>query len=476
MGANEAFQAALTIPVEGAEAGAGDRLRAMASRALGLARDVLYARDEAARVKRDALLAFVIRVASAAILYLSQVVLARWMGVHEYGVYVFVWTWVLVLGGLSALGFAGASLRLVPEYRERGEHSLIRGISWGGPLIAALAGSLVAGAGIAAIHLAGERLDGPYALPAMLILVALPLYALEDAMDGVARGHGWMALALVPPFILRPLLILAAMAGARLAGLELTAVTAAVAAVAAVWLAAIVQLVLVARRIRRETPSARPRTDARAWFRVSLPLVLVYACELAMQNTDVLVISRYMAPTDVGIYFAAAKTMSLILFVHYAVGSAVAARFSALNARGDRAGLQAFAREAAQWTFWPSLAAALLILALGQLLLSFFGPEFVAAFPVMLILVVGFLIRSAVGPADMLLSMAGEQKLCAALLVVMAGLNVALNLALVPSFGLVGAASATSTALAAGAVMSHLAAKRRLGVDMGVWRGCSGAA
>ncbi len=110
------------------------------------------------------------------------------------------------------------------------------------------------------------------------------------------------------------------------------------------------------------------------------------ASELALQNTDLLVISSYLTPADVGIYFAAAKTMSLILFVHFAVGSAVAQRFSALKARGDDAELRAFVKDAVNWTFWPSLAAALIILVLGLPLLSLFGSEFTSGYPVMFIL------------------------------------------------------------------------------------------
>src|SRR5437879_445123 len=42
--------------------------------------------------------AFAIRVASAALVYLAQILLARWMGQHEFGIYVYVWTWVLLIG------------------------------------------------------------------------------------------------------------------------------------------------------------------------------------------------------------------------------------------------------------------------------------------------------------------------------------------------------------------------------------------
>jgi O-antigen/teichoic acid export membrane protein len=177
-----------------------------------------------------------------------------------------------------------------------------------------------------------------------------------------------------------------------------------------------------------------------------------------------------MTPTDVGIYFAAAKTMSLILFVHYAVGSAVANRFAALGARGDRDSLDAFAREAAHWTFWPSLAAGLVLLALGIPLLWLFGPQFVTGYPVMLILVVGFLFRASMGPSEFLLNMLGKQSISAAVQVTVAVMSIALNLLLVPYYGLIGAAMATSAALMTGALLNNVAVYRTLGIEVAVWR------
>ena len=203
---------------------------------------------------------------------------------------------------------------------------------------------------------------------------------------------------------------------------------------------------------------------------MSLPLVVILACELALQNTDVLVISHFMTPTDVGIYFAAGKTMALIMFVHYAVGSAVANRFSALNARGDRESLRAFVRDSVNWTFWPSLVGAILILALGKPLLWLFGPQFDAGYPVICILVIGFLFRSAMGPAEFLLNMLGEQRLCAAVLLTSALLNVVLNLILVPRFGLAGAASATTVALISAALMNYAAIWHRLEIEIAIWK------
>ncbi|MEO1280775.1 MAG: lipopolysaccharide biosynthesis protein [Pseudomonadota bacterium] len=442
-----------------------------------------FERDERSRARRNAVTAFAVRVASAGLLYFMQIALARWTGTFEYGIYVFVWTWVLVLGGLAPVGLNIIAMRLVPEYRETGARGLLLGFVNGSRWASFLVGTLIAAGGALGVYFFEPYVTHYYVLPLYLALICVPIYAVVETQDGLGRGFAWMGLALVPPYVLRPLLILAGMGLALLAGLPATAATAALSAIAATWVSGLLQLLLLNRRIQTDqalsdrsagTPTGDPAdlqlTDFRHWLTLSAPLIVINACELILQNADVLIISATLSPTEVAIYFAAAKTMSLIMFVHYAVGSAVANRFSALRARGDEAELKAFVSDAVAWTFWPSLAAAVVILALGQPLLWLFGPEFLIGYPVMLILVIGFLFRSAMGPAEFLLNMLGEQTRCAAALVATAAVNIVLNLLLVPTFGLLGAASATSISLAVAALLQYAVVRHRLGYDVAIWK------
>jgi hypothetical protein len=73
-------QSATVLPT-----GAIARLRSMLGGLLG-------GSSEASVTKRLAGAIFIIRVFSAALAYLSQILLARWTGGSDYGVYVYVWT------------------------------------------------------------------------------------------------------------------------------------------------------------------------------------------------------------------------------------------------------------------------------------------------------------------------------------------------------------------------------------------------
>ena len=114
-------------------------------------RRILVGDTDRTRTQRAALSAFAIRIMSAAIAYLSQVVLARWMGSFEYGAFVFVWVWVLILGGVSSLGLNIAMMRFVPDYRAKGDFDALRGLLMGGRLFVLTTSTCIAGLGLAGL-------------------------------------------------------------------------------------------------------------------------------------------------------------------------------------------------------------------------------------------------------------------------------------------------------------------------------------
>jgi hypothetical protein len=90
----------------------GVRLREAFERAYGLFADG----SDSSLVRRLAGAAFLIRVVSAALTFVSQILLARWMGGYEFGIYIYGWTWVLLIGGMVDLGLGSAAQRFIPQY------------------------------------------------------------------------------------------------------------------------------------------------------------------------------------------------------------------------------------------------------------------------------------------------------------------------------------------------------------------------
>ena len=118
--------------------------------------------------RRVAGTAFLIRVASAAVVFLTQVVLARWMGRFEFGVYVYVWTWVLLIGALVSLGLPSAAQRFIPEYLGRGDLDRLRGFLFGSRWLAFGLGTIASAIGIALVLLFRQNLESYYYVPFVL--------------------------------------------------------------------------------------------------------------------------------------------------------------------------------------------------------------------------------------------------------------------------------------------------------------------
>jgi O-antigen/teichoic acid export membrane protein len=157
--------------------------------------------------------------------------------------------------------------------------------------------------------------------------------------------------------------------------------------------------------------------------------------------------------------------------VNYAVGSAIAGRLSELKARGDMAGIKKAVGDGARWTFWPSLAGAAALLVVGKPLLAIFGSEFTVGYPLMFVLAAGLVARSVVGPAEFVLRMLGEQKICAVVSGITAIVDLGLSFSLAPHYGTMGVAVANAASLTLMAALFYLFARQRLGFDISAFSG-----
>jgi O-antigen/teichoic acid export membrane protein len=352
----------------------------------------------------------------------------------------------------------------LPRYLAAGEHAHARGLALTALGLTLALSVLVAAAAMALVAwrpaLAGEAL-----LPlAVLAILCLPLLALGEVNEGLARGLGWMGAALVPAYIARPMLMLVAGGALHASGTPLDAATILACALLSVAVTAIVQTGWIALGLMRITRGAPVRISVRVWLMIALPMLVTEVCELLLASLDLLFVAASVGAAEAGLYFAAQRSIALVGFVNFAVGAASASAVAA--ALSDRVRLVHEVRRAATLAFWPTLAGALVLVAAGTYLLWLFGPQFTEGMPVMAILAVGFVARSFVGPAELLLNVVGAGRACALILVGHLALALALNALLVPTLGITGAALATSVTMVSLSIVLAAYAWLRHGLAM----------
>lgn len=398
-------------------------------------------------LSRGALISFGLRVAGAGLLYGLHVLLARWMGTDDYGVYVFAISWTSFLAEFGALGLPNAALRFVPAYRTENRPALLWGFVRTGRLLVLGATGLFALFASAVVLVVPV---GALSLPALLLGFWLaPLLALVLFETEILRACNHFILSYAPNQVLRPLGV-----GAGTGGLLWWTGTVSPLQVLLCTGIAFLGMVLVqqwgTRTVLPLPTDTAPSRQTRRWLRVALPLLLTSGFQLVLRKTDVFLIGVIVGPGEVGIYFAAMRTAQIVTFFGFAVDAVGAPLVSRLYHDDDEdpGTLQQTVSSLAHWYFWPTLAAVLGLAVLAEPVLSLFGAAFTNGWPVTYAFLAGLLVNAAMGVQTYLLTLTGHERSCAYIYGWCAALNVLLNLVGIYWYGALGAALATAITLA----------------------------
>ena len=438
----------------------GGRVRELLQRT----RDFVTRDDTAGAARRSAAIALAIRLTSAALAYLAQVVFARLMGQYEYGVFAYTWVWFLVFSAVATLGFGDSPVRYVAQLRARGEDDYLRGFIRFAPLVMLVASVAFAALLIALLPLAEGLIEHDYLMPMAFMAVSIPFACLQAFFEGLGRSYNWTIPALLPNYILRHGLLLLIMVAAVRLGFTATAQTGFVCLVLAMTISIAYQATTILYRLRRVVPPGPVAYRPREWVRGSAPFAVLYAAQHLSSFADVLVLSFFVSPAEIAIYFAATRIIQVVNLVPYAATVGTAHLFSASHTRGDHDELQRLCRSVAATTFSIAAIAVVAMIAGGDRLLGMFGHGFEEGYVPLVILAAGVFARVAAGPAEDMLNMTGHSNVSASTYLAIVAINVVLAVALIIPFGLNGAATASAVALTLRALWLSYAVWKKLGI------------
>jgi O-antigen/teichoic acid export membrane protein len=417
--------------------------------------------------------AFAVNVAGTGLGFAVQVLLARVLGVQGFGIYAYVIAWIGVLSMLATLGFQNVLLRFASAYSATEEWDSLRGLTRYADLRVGLAGVAIGVATAAVVLLSSADLQADLTQTFMVAGVIVPVLALLMVRSSLARAFGLVVIALAPQSALRHATVLVLMG---------------LVAVAAPWLASpqlamatllcgtVLGLAVVSIALRRARPAAigavQPREKAAEWRRVAIAFLAIAGIQVLIARIGVMMVGWLADTTVAGIYAAAAGIATLAAFTLTAVNVIFAPSIAALHARGDTSALQAMVTMTSRWATAAAVAISLPLLIFAETALWLFGPEFVSGANALRILLIGQIVNAAAGSVGALLGMTGHERQSAAALAAAAIIQVGLNLALVPTFGLVGAATATAVSMTAWNLAFAVMVWRYLGIIPGVfaWR------
>lgn len=403
------------------------------------------------------------RLSGAALAFTTQVLLARWMGAAELGLYIVSFSWVILLSKIAAIGLPTAAMRFVPNGLAKEDSAYVLGFLSFSSRTVTKTSVTVAVLGLIFIAVSHRALAEGLASALFFSMIAIPFYAVMSMHLGIANAWSWYNTCFLPNNVLRPLLFLIAVGVAYSTLPDLDAPFVMLLQTAVIVTVSLGAIAIVRKRAQI-SGNVKHTSDRRLWLRTSVPLMMVTLFTNYFPEVNIIVLGTILPSDQVAIYNACLRTALLISFGLFAVDAFAGPKIATLHAKGDRTQLQEIVTHATRLRSVGAAAMMAILVFAGRWVLGLFGPEFVVGYPILLALAFTQLVHATVGPVTRLLSIGGHQDHCLIVFSVSIVLLIALTLLLAPLYGMMGAAIAASATLLTSSIWLAVLVVRRMNI------------
>ncbi len=434
----------------------------------------LQADANIAIVARGAIGSFVVKILGAAIAFGLHILLARLLGVSQYGIYVYAITWLNILAVLCLLGFHTSLVRFIAAYKAQEKWGLLRGIVHRSTQFVVIFSLLIGGIGGIVVWFLRSRIGQDQAATFGVALILLPVLVLVRLRGAGLRALKRVVQSELPIVIIRPLLLAAILSGLYLYLRQPLQATQAMAInLIAVFAALVIGTVWLIKELPEQMRDVQPIYAEKRWLKVSLPLLLIAGMSMVLNQTDIIMLGAIRGSDEAGIYSAASRVSNLVVFGLIAINAILAPMVSELYHTGRMEELQRIVTLAARAIFVFALMVSIILVVFGKFALSLFGAEFVVTYVPLLILLCGQIVNVLAGSVGLIMTMTGHQNQVGAIVAVSAVVNIILNALLIPLLGLRGAAISTAFTMVLWNITMLVYVQRRLGINttvIGSWK------
>jgi O-antigen/teichoic acid export membrane protein len=380
--------------------------------------------------------------------FAAGVVITRTIGAELFGKYSLSNSIFQVLGVFAVFGLNTGVIKLTSKYRAKHDPPSVKGALFSSMALSATFSIALTLLVIAFAPLLAARVfSRVHGLDLVLRIhiIGLPFFGLMTVITAYTQGLKTLKYSVIVEFIARPVVRLVAIVILFLIGLRLFAVLfGTVFSFAAGTLLAL----YFARKISPfDFKHTATKLVNRELFFYSVPLVFARLMNVIIPRSNTILVGYFRDATSTGLFGAAATLCAFICLGLTSFGKIFAPVISELWEKRDLPELEHTFKAVTKWIVTIGFPIFLLFLLYAPALLSIFGPDFVRAATALKLLSWGQIVNALVGPVGYVLSMTGRQKLNLVNSVILAAVNLVLNVILIRRYGIAGAALGTSIAI-----------------------------
>ncbi len=383
--------------------------------------------------------------------YLYRFILSRMLGPEGYGLVGLTTPFQGIFQVLSAGGFPPAISKFVAQHNAVGETDMARQV-----ILTSLKFMMVAGTlfGLLIFFSADWIANfwfhkSAMVYPLQAVALITPFSVIVGAMRGAFQGVYKMELVVVSRAVEQIFMISMAVVfvsiGFYAAGAVLGTAFGFIAS-------AIISLILLKKYVWVLFPKPATKISfkdelilLKTLLVFSIPVAITALSEMAIYDVGPLVIGRYLPAQDAGYYTTADPIARLPLIISLSIAAVILPAASEAASLKDHKLLENYITQSYRYVVLLVLPLCVGIAAFAQPLLSLlFGSNYIYGAPALSILVVGMTFYTLFMVSSSIIQGIGHPRLPMIILIIGTVINIVLNFLMVPMYGIVGAAIATT--------------------------------
>jgi O-antigen/teichoic acid export membrane protein len=370
--------------------------------------------------------------------FFAKVGIARYLGTADFGLFSIGFALVSVTTVISLVGLPDGIARMIPRVDSRRKEAefIVTG------LFTSLGTAIVIAVGI--ILLAEKAIsltsyDTELVRVLRIASLGIPLLVVARLAVGVGRGYENARMKVLIENFLRPGTFFAAIAAVIVLGIENVTATYIIPVS---YLPGAIVGVYYLSTLLNDSISVRSLAPEYRLITFSAPLMISGFMRQIMNHLDTFILAAFRPAANVGIYNAIYPVSRLSNVFLAAFGFIAMPIFSSIDSESES--IESVYQFTTKWIVFGALPILLCFILLSKEVTTVvFGPQYVSGNISLVILTLGFSLNTILGPNANALIALGENRAILRYTIFSALLNTVLNLLLIPTIGIEGAAVAT---------------------------------
>jgi O-antigen/teichoic acid export membrane protein len=384
---------------------------------------------------------FIIQGFSVVLVFAGNYLLVKFFGSEKYGLYVHVFNWISILTILALNGQENLVLSRLPKYQAQNNLLQAGAVIRHANIRVAVGGMLISGLFLLIIYVFPIATLSEYRSLFVMASVAIYLSAFLTVNQMTLQALNHIRLSQVIERLLKPFLFTVLVSGAGLLSMQVNAGRLILIAVINLGICALVLLWLVIKKTRPYFSKGTTRYQREGLTTETFYFLCISLLQLLLGKIGMLMLPFFTVEKDIGIFNISARFSDVIIYPFFLLHAALPQLF-AKHHTADLHYKQKLYSESTWIILIISLPLLLLNMVAGPWLLGYFGKEFTAGYPALILMSISNVLFGVFGPANTILMMQGKEKLSALALLVNATLLTVLSRLLIPVQGITGAALA----------------------------------